>query len=104
MKFSDGVRELQVDVRLYRDGTIVATSNDIRGFVLEVSSFDELIAETQRIGERLLRTNHGMRPEQLANSAFALRARWVEDDGAPAGPKHLASVKLSIDEAATLVA
>ena len=104
MKRRDGVRELQVDVRLYRDGTIVATSADIRGFVLEVPSFDELIAETQRVGERLLQTNHGLGADDMANVAYVLRAHWVHDDGAPVRAGHHPSVTLSIDEAAALVA
>lgn len=104
MKRKDGDREFHVDVRLYRDGTIVATSADIRGFVLEVSSFDALIAETQRVGERLLQTNHGLSGDDMANVAYVLRARWVNDDGAPARAGHHPSVTLSIDEAAALVA
>ena len=60
--------EYAVHVRaLKRSKLFVATSPDIRGLVLEVKSVDELHTELLRVTERLLKTNHGLTDEQIAN-------------------------------------
>ena len=38
-----------VDVHIYRDGTISATSEDVPGFVVETASTKEFIDELRRV-------------------------------------------------------
>ena len=56
-----------MDVLLFEDGTLVATSKDISGLVLEVNSFDELREELLTICPILLIENHGIKKSEIQN-------------------------------------
>ena len=62
-------RKLQftVDVLLFEDGTLVVTSKEISGLVLEAKSFDELREELLNICPILLMENHGIRISEIQN-------------------------------------
>ena len=60
-------KEFTVDVTLFNNGTLVATSKDILGLVLEVDSFDELREELLTICPILLVENHGLTEDDFEN-------------------------------------
>ena len=72
-----------VDIYCYRDGTMAATSKDITGLVLEASSFRELRAELIRVARRLLRSNHGLAGEELANAELHARLHGEPNETNP---------------------
>ena len=70
-------REFTVDVVLHKSGTLVATSKDISGLVLEVNSFDELREEILTICPVLLVENHGF--EEIECRNVLIRANVIKE-------------------------
>lgn len=60
--------EYAVDVRVGSDGVMTATSDDIRGLVLETTDLREMCSELLLVSERLLRSNHGLTDQQVADA------------------------------------
>ena len=50
-----------------RPKVLIATSPDIRGLVLETASVEELHRELLLVAPELLKMNHGLTDEQIAN-------------------------------------
>lgn len=55
-----------IPVLAYPDGTLAVVDSDIAGLVIEVNSFDELLIELPRVADRLLRSNHKLTDEEIA--------------------------------------
>lgn len=83
-------RKLQftVDVLLFEDGTLVATSKDISGLVLEVRSFDELREELLKICPILLIENHGIRNSEIQNVLIKADVRREEIQMTPRSERN----------------
>ncbi|MDE2769826.1 MAG: hypothetical protein OXI44_01400 [Bacteroidota bacterium] len=57
-----------IPVLSYEDGTLAVVDSDIKGLIIEVSSYDELIIELPRVAYRLLKSNHQLTDEQMAQA------------------------------------
>ncbi len=61
-----------IPVLAYSDGTLAVVNSDITGLVIEVNSFDELLVELPRVADRLLRSNHKLTDEEIAECELQL--------------------------------
>ena len=61
-----------IPVLSYEDGTLAVVDSDIKGLIIEVSSFDELLIELPRVAYRLLRSNHQLTDEEIAQATLSL--------------------------------
>ncbi len=55
-----------IPVLAYQDGTLAVVDSDITGLVIEINSFDKLLIELPRVADRLLRSNHKLTDEEMA--------------------------------------
>ena len=69
---------------VHEDGTLAVHGGDIRGLVIEVDTLDEMRAELLRIAPQLLRNNHGLNDEEIAQASLRLVPQTVEDTAQPA--------------------
>ena len=84
-------REFTVDVSLYDNGRIGASSTDIRGLVLECDSWSEMRDELLRVGPELLKSNHGLTDEDIASVTFVVTLGVWEDNPQQPASKYAAS-------------
>ena len=77
-----------VNVLSYKDGTMVATSDDIQGLVMEINSYDELKRELQYLCPSLLMNNHGLTEDELLNIVInvIVRNKETQDNSSPSKP------------------
>ena len=68
-----------VTVFVHKDGTLSITDSDIKGLIIEVSTFHELLTELRRVASRLLQSNHGLTGEQVAQTELILDVRLFTD-------------------------
>ena len=78
-----GEREYRINVFLCEDDRIAVNSPDIRGLVLECASLGEAMAELLRVGEHLLKVNHGLTNEDIKEVILAVRVGARENVRAP---------------------
>ena len=62
-----------VDVYFYRDGTISANSDDIRGLVVEATNMKQFIEELKWVSKDLMMANLGLSEAQVQASTISLR-------------------------------
>ena len=66
-----------VTVSVHDDGTLAITESDIKGLIIEVDSYKELLFELLRIASRLLQSNHGLTDEQISESVLRLEFKPI---------------------------
>ena len=81
-----------VDIYCYSDGTLAATSDDLRGLVLETDNYPDMRDELVRVAVELLKANHGLTDEQIADTTLSLVLRDAPGRRStralvPAGPR-----------------
>lgn len=64
---------------IHEDGTLAVHGGDIRGLVIEAGTLDELRSELRRVAPRLLRSNHGLTDDEIAQASLRLVLRGAED-------------------------
>lgn len=64
---------------IHEDGTLAVHGGDIRGLVIEADTLDELRSELRRVAPRLLRSNHGLTDDEIAQASLRLVLRGAED-------------------------
>lgn len=64
---------------IYEDGTFAVHGGDIQGLVVEADTLDELRSELRRIAPRLLRSNHGLTDDEIAQASLRLVLCEAED-------------------------
>ena len=77
-----------VNALTYKDGTIVVTSDEIEGLVMEVNSRDELNEELMYLGKILLMANHGLTEDDLLNVQYIVNMKETRNNRSnkPNGP------------------
>ena len=60
--------EFTVKLIVDEDGIIMAQGEDIQGLVLETKSMEEMSKELVRLIPRLLRSNHNLSDDEIANA------------------------------------
>ena len=77
-----------VNALTYKDGTIVVTSDEIEGLVMEVNSRDELNEELVYLGKILLMANHGLTEDDLLNVQYIVNTKETTNNRSnkPSGP------------------
>ena len=85
--------EYMTPLFMHEDGTFAVHGGDIRGLVVEADTLDELRSELRRIAPRLLRSNHGLTEDEIAQASLRLVLRPAEDAEGVAtfSPESLAS-------------
>lgn len=68
-----------VTVLAYEDGTLAVTDSEITGLIIEVGTFDKLLVELPRVASDLLRLNHGLADEQIANATLHVEFKRTTD-------------------------
>ena len=77
-----------VNALVYTDGTIVVTSDEIKGLVMEVNSYDELKEELIYLGKVLLMGNHGLTEDDLLNVEYIVKMKETNNRASPSnGPR-----------------
>ena len=81
-----------VDIYCYGDGTLAATSGDIRGLVLETDNYPDMRDELVQVAVQLLKANHGLTDDQIAASILSVVFRDAPGRKSaralvPAGPR-----------------
>ena len=79
--------EYPIEVRAFSNPTaLVATSPEIRGLVLEVETVGELYAELLAVTSHLLKANHGLTDNQIAQTQ--LNVTLMGSEAAPNVPSR----------------
>ena len=68
---------------IHEDGTLAVHGGDIQGLVVEAQTLDEMRSELIRLAPRLLRSNHGLTDEEIADASLRLVLREVEEAAQP---------------------
>ena len=68
-----------VNALSYKDGTIVVTSDEIKGLFMEVNSYDELKKELMYLGGVLLIGNHGLTEDDLLNVEYIVKMKEAKN-------------------------
>jgi hypothetical protein len=79
---------------IHEDGTLAGHGGDIRGLVIEAATLEEMRAELHRLAPRLLRSNHGLTDEEIADASLCVVLRSVEDGAQPDSTRTPPSPKL----------
>lgn len=74
-------RSYSVTISAYEDGTLAITDSDITGLIIEVSSTEELLAELPRVASELLRLNHGLTDNEIAEAILIPQIKPADDSG-----------------------
>ena len=74
----------RIKARYVEGGVICATSPDIQGFVVEATGMEQLIDEACIVGCELLRGNHRLSEEELAQVEFEVTFERPEPERQPA--------------------
>ena len=90
-------RKYTATVYIYPNGRMGVHGNNLRGLVLEVDSIDEMRSELPRLVPILLRDNHELNDEEIANATLVLS---LQD--APAEDTDLVSRPARSDQTPTL--
>lgn len=72
-------RIFSATVLVYEDGTLAITDSDIKGLIIEVETFHELIVELRLVASDLLALNHGLTDEQIAESELRIEFKFTTD-------------------------
>ena len=64
--------EYTASLFVHEDGTLAVHGGDIRGLVIEVDNVAELREELLRVAPELLRSNHGLSDEEIAQASIRL--------------------------------
>ena len=67
--------EFTATLYTFEDGTLALLNSDITGLVLETSSFKEMQSELYRLAPRLLRSNHGLVEDEIAQAYLRIEVR-----------------------------
>lgn len=69
--------DFEATLLVYNDGTHAVCESDIKGLVLETDSWEEMRSELLWVSARLLRKNHGLDDEEIANATIRIKAYQV---------------------------
>ena len=82
--------EYIIPLFIYDDGRFAVHGSDIRGLVLEVDTLDEIRVELQHLAPQLLRSNHGLTDEEIAQVSLCVVLRDEGEDAAKPASKSCA--------------